>query len=379
MPRTAAKGFTIAIVSSLATTLVNFRGPLITEMLRRGYRVLAYAPDHDPQTRADLVRLGAEPVDYRMSRTGLNPIHDVRAMFDLTRLLRRHKPDLVFSYFIKPVIYGTIAARLAGIPRRFAMIEGMGFVFTTADRPSFARKLLQFTATKLFRLSLSFAQRLILLNPDDHRECLERRLIAPERIAILGGIGVDLDEWSYHQPLQNPVVFIFVGRLLRDKGVSEFAEAATILREKGYSARFVILGGHDVNPTAIDLATVMQWVSDGIVEWPGHVPVAPVLRAASVFVLPSYREGVPRSTQEAMATGLPVITTDVPGCRETVISGENGLLVPAKDAIALAEAMEFFIQHPDQIIPQGQASRRLAEERFDVHVQNNRLLTMIGL
>lgn len=376
---TKVRGKKVAIVSSLASTLTNFRGPLIEEMVRRGHRVLAFAPDHDDATRAALERLGAEPVDYGMSRTGMNPLHDARALIQLTRLLRRHCPDVSFSYFIKPVIYGTLAARLAGIGRRVAMMEGMGFVFTTGDSPGVGRRLLRWATIRLFRLSLSFADRLILLNSDDHQAFVENRLIAPEKAALLGGIGVDLAEWAYGEPSRAPIAFMFVGRLLRDKGVEEFVAAARMLRDKGYDARFVMLGGHDSNPTAIALARIEGWVAEGVVEWPGHVDVRPALRRGSVFVLPSYREGVPRSTQEAMALGLPVVTTDVPGCRDTVVEGVNGFLVPAQDATALAEAMEYFLMHPDRIVAMGIESRRIAEERFDVHQQNRKLLTLIGL
>lgn len=369
----------VAIVSSLASTLVNFRGPLIEEMVRRGHRVLAFAPDHDAETRASLERLGAEPVEYNIGRNSLNPLQDLRAMLQLAWLLRRHRPDISFAYFIKPVIYGTLAARLAGIRHRFAMMEGMGFVFTTGENPGPARQLLQWATMWLFRLSLFFADRLILLNDDDYHIFVGRRLVAPAKAAVLGGIGVDLADWPCGEPACAPVTFAFVGRLLRDKGVEEFAAAARILRGKGYDARFVMLGGHDSNPTAIRLSTIEGWVAEGIVEWPGHVDVRSALQRASVFVLPSYREGVPRSTQEAMALGLPVVTTDVPGCRETVVDGVNGLLVPAQDATALAAAMEYFLLHPDRIGPMGRESRRIAEQHFDVHSQNRKLLKLIGL
>ena len=369
----------VAIISSMASTLVNFRGPLIVEMVRRGHQVVAFAPDHDAKTRFALEQLGAMPIDYAMSRTGLNPLRDAVALAQLVRLLRNHRPDTSFAYFIKPVIYGTLAAKLAGVPHRFAMMEGMGFVFTHDEKPGIGHRLLQWLSTWLFRLSLLFATRLLLLNEDDYREFVDRRLVRPDKASILGGIGVDLLEWSYHVPKTDPVEFVFIGRLLRDKGVEEFAAAARIVRKKFPSTRFVMLGGHDSNPTAIPLSRVQQWVNEGTVQWPGHVPIRPALLDASVFVLPSYREGVPRSTQEAMAIGLPVVTTDVPGCRETIVEGVNGFLVPARDATALAEAMTYFVTHPEKIVPMGLESRRIAEDRFDVHRQNCKLLDLIGL
>lgn len=369
----------VAIITNGAPTLVNFRGPLIVEMVRRGYGVLAFAPDHNTETRRELERLGAEPVDFAMSRAGLNPLQDAATLVELTRLFRKHRPDVSFAYFIKPVIYATLAARLAGIRRRYAMIEGMGFIFTAGTRPSMSRSLLQWIAAQLLRLSLSFATLLVLLNEDDHREFVEKRLVRPQKAVLLGGIGVDLAEWSYHEPATDPVTFVFVGRLLLDKGVEEFVAAARMVRAESPNARFILLGGLDVNPTAIARSRVDGWVKEGTVSWPGHVPVRPALMQASVFVLPSYREGVPRSTQEAMALGLPVITTDVPGCRDTVLDGVNGFLVSARDSVALAKAMRHFVAHPHNIIPMGRQSRRIAEERFDVHRQNARLLKWFEL
>lgn len=369
----------IAIITSIATSLVNFRGPLIAEMIRRGYDVLAFAPDHDDETRAGLERLGARPIDYGLSRTGINPVHDALGLIGLYRLLRRHRPDATLSYFVKPVIYGTLAARLAGVPRRYAMIEGMGFTFTSDGVPGWRKKMLQWIVVRLFRASLSFVTKLLVLNPDDRNEFLQRRLVRPDRLRLLGAIGLDLDAWAYSVPVTEPVTFILVARMLRDKGIEEYAAAARLVRQRGLSARFLLVGGSDPNPTAVPVALLESWVAEGLVEWPGHVPVHPWLARSSVFVLPSYREGLPRSTQEAMAMGRPVITTDVPGCRETIVDGANGLLIPPRDAEALAAAMEFFIANPERIVPMGLESRRLAEERFDVFRQNRKCLELIDL
>lgn len=370
----------IAMISNSAVSLLNFRGPLIAEMTRRGYQVLAFAPDHDAETRVELKKLGSVPIDYAMSRAGTNPLKDAAVILELRRLLRMHRPDVSFAYFVKPVIYGTLAARLAGVPRRYAMIEGMGFTFTAAGENDWRKKALRWVVVRLFRLSLLFATRLLLLNSDDYAEFLNRRLVRPDRAALLGGIGVDLDDWPYAVPRTDPVTFILVARMLRDKGVENYVAAARIVRRAHPAARFLLVGGHDQNPAAVPITVLEEWVAEGIVEWSGHVPVKPWLARASVFVLPSfYREGIPRSTQEAMAIGLPIITTDVTGCRETVDDGVNGFLIPPHDSEALAKAMEYFIDHPEKIVPMGVESRRLAEERFDVHRQNRKCLELIGL
>jgi glycosyltransferase involved in cell wall biosynthesis len=195
----------------------------------------------------------------------------------------------------------------------------------------------------------------------------------------LGGIGVDLADWPLAPPVTQPVTFLLAARLLREKGIFEYAEAARKVKSLHPDVRFVLLGGLDPNPGGLDQADVETWVKEGLLEWPGHVAVKPWLTQTSVFVLPSYREGVPRSTQEAMAMGRAVITTNAPGCRETVDEGTNGFLVPVRDVPALTEAMLRFVEDPTLIATMGKESRRLAEKRFDVHAINARLLKILGV
>ncbi len=370
----------IAVISNQAFTLLNFRGPLLTEMVRRGHEVLAFAPNHDADTRAALRAMGVAPVDYPLDRAGSNPLRDFATILNLYRLLRRHRPDICFSYIIKPVIYGTIAAWLAGVRHRYGMIEGLGFSFTPTPDRSLRKQILQRVIATLARFSMAHIDRLIFLNPDDLEEFVSGRMIAAERTGLLGGIGVDLMDWKQTPLPEGPVTFILVARLLRDKGIDDYVAAARILRASYPAARFLLLGGLDENPAAITRAEVESWVAEGLIEWPGQVVVKLWLAQAHVFVLPSYyREGIPRSTQEAMAMGRPVITTDVPGCRETVIEGLNGFMIPARDPKALAAAMRRFLDNSSLIAKMGQESRRLAEERFDVHIQNRKLLAYMGI
>lgn len=372
---------TLAIITSHAPSLVGFRGPLIRALRARGVTVFALAPNFDDQTRAAVQAMGATAVDIPMSRTGMNPWRDARNTWQLARILRQLKPAVSLGYFIKPVIFGSIAAWWAGVPRRFAMVEGLGFVFTpTGDRLSFKRRVLKRLVLWLYKLGMSRADRVFFLNPDDMGELVAAGVLPADKGFMLGGIGVDLSQWSLAPPVQTPVTFMLVARLLREKGVAEYAAAARLVKQQHPQARFILLGGLDDNPGAIALTEVQAWVAEGILEWPGHVPVQPWLAQASVFVLPSfYREGVPASTQEAMAMGRPVITTDVPGCRETVVDGVNGFLVPARNAQALADKMLVFIAQPDLIVSMGQASRRMAEERFDVHKVNAVMLSEMSL
>jgi len=371
----------IALIGSQAFALWNFRGPLIQEMVKRGLEVCALAPDYDDETSKKVDQLGAKPVPYRLSRTGLNPFRDTLDFLSLIFTLLEIKPDVTFSYTIKPVIYGTLAAWILGVPRRYAMIEGLGYAFTApGEKQELKRRALRTVAQFLYKLTLRRATRVFFLNPDDLNEFVQKRLIHPEKAFLLGPIGVDLQAFPPVPPVTAPITFLLAARLLREKGVREFVEAARQIKAKYPDTRFVLLGGLDTNPGAIPREEVEGWVKEGLIEWPGHVAdVRPYLAQASVFVLPSYREGVPRSIQEAMAMARPIITTDAPGCRETVIPGVNGFLVPVRDVDALVSAMEQFIKEPELIERMGKESRRIAEERFDVHNINRILLEVMGL
>lgn len=356
----------LALISSQAFSLANFRGTLISSLVARGVEVFALAPDYDDTTRAAVAALGAKPVDYPGTRTGLNPVRDLLDTVRLALLLRRLRVDVSLGYFIKPVTFGTIAAWLAGVPRRYAMIEGLGYVFIGADEQQrLGRRALRGLVKRLYRFALARARKVFFLNDDDIVEFTRAGLVKPEKAVKLGPIGVDLDRWLPGPPVLDPVTFVMTARLLREKGVIEYAGAARMVKARYPRTRFILLGGLDSNPGVIPRAEAEAWARQGILEWPGHIPVEPWLAQASVYVLPSYREGVPRSTQEAMAMARPVITTDVPGCRETVQDGKNGFLVPARDTEALAAAMLRFVERPELIAPMGQASRRIAEARFD--------------
>lgn len=371
----------IALIGSQAFALWNFRGPLIQEMVERNLEVYALAPDYDDETREKVRKLGAKPIQYRLSRTGLNPFRDALDFLGLIATLRRIRPDVTFSYTIKPVIYGTLAAWVVGVPRRFAMIEGLGYAFTApGEQEELKRRVVRTIAQFLYKLALRRATKVFFLNPDDLNEFVQKRLVHSEKAFLLGPIGVDLRAFTPAPPVSEPITFLLAARLLREKGVVEFVEAARRIKVRYPCTRFILLGGLDTNPGAISGKEVEGWVKGGLIEWLGHVAdVRPYLAQASVFVLPSYREGVPRSIQEAMAMARPIITTDAPGCRETVIPGVNGFLVPVRNVDALVSAMERFINEPELIERMGKESRRIAEERFDVHKINRVLLEAMGL
>src|SRR5690554_28938 len=373
----------ITLISQNASPgLVIFRKELIQTLASQGHKVYCFAIDFTDATRAQVKNLGGIPVDYSLNRTGLNPLLDMQDTWVLSRKLKEIQPDLMFSFFAKPVIYGSLAAKLAGVPRRVGMLEGLGFTFTEQPFPlPFKTKLIRWVQVQLYRLSVPLLDKIIFLNPDDPKDLLEKYGIKAKQMEVLGAIGLDLTNYAFVQPDTSKHRFIFIGRLLAEKGINEYIGAARLVKQQYPDAEFVVLGGLDEsNPGGLKKAQLEVLIKEDVVIYPGHVNNVPHwIAEASVFVLPSYREGVPRSTQEAMAIGRAVITTDVPGCRETVENGVNGFVVPKWDEQALAEAMIKFIEQSELIKKMGLESYRIAQEKFDVAKVNQRLLNMLGL
>jgi len=364
----------IAIISNSADSLIRFRGPLLRLLVERGHDVHVLAPEFSSAQQKELVMLGVLLGTYRIERTGQNPLSDLRTLRDLTAWLRREMPDVSLTYFIKPNIYGGLAAAIARVPRRIAMVEGLGYLFTDDGRDGTKKRVARQVAITLLKIALRRAHRVLFLNPDDRAEFVERGIVSPDKASLLGGIGVDLSYYNVAPFRDGPPSFLMIGRLLREKGVREFVVAARIVLKDFPAARFQLIGGVDANPSGISTDEIRALTADGSVKWLGEIcDVRPAIADCSVYVLPSYREGVPRSTQEAMAMGRPVVTTDVPGCRETVLSGVNGFFAQPRDAVSLANAMRKFCVDPGIIPAMGNESRRMAEEDFDQVKANERI------
>lgn len=370
-------GATVAVLGSYAPSLVNFRGPMIRRMVGAGHAVVALAPDFDEHTRRAVRDLGAEPVDVPMDRGGVNALSDLRLLLSLFRFLRRRRPRVLLAYTMKPVCWGGIAARLTGVPVFAAMITGLGYGFA---RPRNLRHaLVARTLRILLRLALRQAEAVILQNPDDRGD-LERMgvLDRAANVVMVAGSGVDLDRFP-EMPLPDASRFLMIARLLGAKGVREYGEASIRLLARYPQAECHLVGWIDESADAISQAELDSWIAGGV-RFHGFQPdVRPFLSEASVYVLPSYREGMPRSVLEAMATGRAIVTTDAPGCRETVADGRNGLLVPVGDAGALFEAMARYAADPGLRLAHGRCSRELAIARFNVNRVNETILATLGL
>jgi glycosyltransferase involved in cell wall biosynthesis len=366
------------LVASLAESLINFRGPLIAALQARGLQVHVAAPDlpqGDP-VRQQLQALGVVVHQVPLRRTGTNPVADLQTLWSLWRLMRRVRPGHVLGYTVKPVIYGSLAAWLAGVPRRFALVTGLGYAFQQQGQGGALQALVQ----RLYALALARVHAVFFQNPDDEALFRQRALVAPgARTCVVNGSGVDVGAFAVAPLPPGPPCFLLIARLLGDKGVREYAQAARRVRALHPGVRCLLVGWIDTNPDAFAQHELDAWVQEGAIEFLGRLQdVRPAIAACSVYVLPSYREGTPRTVLEAMAMGRAVITTDAPGCRETVVDGDNGFLVPVKSVNALAQAMERFITEPDLAARMGARSRQMAEEKYDVHKVNAVMLREMG-
>ena len=367
------------LIASFPDSLIHFRGPLLDALLARGLSVHVATPDllKDGQVREQLEAKGLHVHNIPLCRTGMNLLSDLATLFSLWQLMRKVRPDFVLGYTIKPVIYGSLAAWFAGVPKRFALITGLGYAFQ-GERSE--RRLLKQLVQKLYSFTLSKTHKVFFQNPDD--QALFKTLGILHEFkpsAIVNGSGVDVAEYAV-KPLPTQPCFLLIARLLGDKGVREYAAAAKLVRQKYSDVRFSLVGWIDSNPDAIEQHELEQWVSEGTLEYLGKIDdVRPAISDCSVYVLPSYREGTPRTVLEAMAMGRAVITTDAPGCRETVVDGDNGFLVPVKSVVDLAEAMMKFIEDDTLAFRMGKRSREIAVDKYDVHKVNEVMLREMGI
>lgn len=371
----------IIILNNTAQNILGFRKHLVQFLLAQDYQVYAMATDFTDQTKKEVKILGAMPIDYTFARGGLNPFADLKNMKRLEKIFKQIQPDVLLSCFSKPVIFGTLAAKNAKVPKIIAMLEGLGYTFTEQpEGQSLKAKLIKQIQVFLYKLALPKTDTIIFLNPDDPKDLLDKYHIKVKKREILGAIGLNLDEYQFSNAPTNSISFIFVARLLREKGIFEYLKAAKIVKTKYPSAIFRVIGNFDTeNPGALKQDELKYYIDNNIVEYPGFVDnVNEWITMSSIFVLPSYyREGVPRSTQEAMAIGRAVITTDVPGCRETVVNGENGFLIPKWNIPILVESMEYFIENPNEVIRMGKKSYKIALEKFNGEKVNEKLLSII--
>jgi glycosyltransferase involved in cell wall biosynthesis len=370
----------IVVLSSLAYSLTNFRGALLREMKANGHRVLAVAPDRNEAVEGELRRADIGFCVIPMDRARISPLRDMALLLSYVRLIALEKPDIVLAYTQKPIIYGGLAARLLCVPRFFVLMSGLGFVYSEDNR---RRRGLRQVVSVLYREAVRRSRAIFVFNADDRTAMIGHGIVAPrQNVVQVPGSGIDLEHFAQMPLPRNGMRFLLVARLMRDKGIYEFVEAARQIKSQHPDCEFTVLGHYERdNPTGIDEEQCLRLARQYPVRFvPGTTDVRPYLASCSVFVLPSYyREGLPRTILEAMATGRAIVTTDMPGCREPVIDGENGFLVPARDSAALAAALQRFIDTPGLLGVMGARSRALAETIYDVRKVNHQLLDEMDL
>ncbi|EJO36245.1 glycosyltransferase, group 1 family protein [Acinetobacter radioresistens WC-A-157] len=375
------------IISSFFPSLLNFRGKLLEAIHQQGYEIHIIAPNliAFPAEYKILIDLGYYVYDIPMQRTGTNPISDLKTLSVMYKLIQKIKPDYVLSYTIKPVIFGTLAAWLAKVPHRYVLITGLGYAFQNVEQGS-KRSIFQKLVHGLYQQALLHSHKAFFQNPDDLKLFQDLKLLnAQTPTVVVNGSGVNIADFNV---LPLPVAadqkikisFLLIARLLVDKGVREYVEAAKIIKNKYQYVEFNLVGWIDENPSSIRQQELDQWIANKILKYWGKLSdVRPAIAESSVYVLPSYREGTPRTVLEAMAMGRAIITTDAPGCRETVTDGDNGFLVEVKSVENLVKAMEKLIVQPELIAQMGRRSREIALHKYDVHQVNAHMMQEMGL
>ncbi|MGL5605382.1 MAG: glycosyltransferase family 4 protein [Plesiomonas sp.] len=350
----------IVLVANTAWSMFNFRNGLLLRLLKEGYHLTVIAPQ---DAFSDKLRLmGCQVIDLPIEAKGVSPWQDIKLIKKLARLYKRLKPDFIIHYTIKPNIYGSFAAKLVGVPS-LAVTTGLGYTFVNNNWVSKV-------AHKLYEFSFRFPKEVWFLNEDDRQVFLQSRLLTEKKAVLLHGEGVNIEHFAPQLPnkLVKPVSFLLIARMLWDKGIGEFIDAARLVKAKYPDAQFQLLGACGVaNPSVIEREQIAKWESEGVIEYLGTTnDVRQIIRNVDCVVLPSYREGIPRTLMEAAAMAKPLIATDNAGCRDVVLPKKTGLLCPAKDAIALAKCCEQLIAlTPDERAAMGAAGRVFMSEKFD--------------
>lgn len=368
---------TLLVVASNSHSVIHYKREFFESLRAQNVSIVVCTPlDANTPHLIKTFKKGISLVPLKLDNTKKNLWADIGTLFQLAKIIKQYQIDAVFSYHMKPVVYTSLIARMRGVKNIYSMITGLGYAFTIPDK--WQTHVLRAFLMTLLRFSLGFNTRIFFQNTDDLNLICHSSKLRKKAVAVKGeGINLTLFPFS---PLPQALSFLFAGRLLTHKGIEEYVKAARILKRKYPHVSFKIAGGFHSNPAVISKKALDGWIKEGIIDYLGDVTdILPVLQDASVCVLPSYREGCPRVLSEAMAVGRALITTDAPGCRDTVIEGRNGYLVPIQDADKLKEAMEDLINNPSRLQTMGEESRSLAQEQFDVRKINQILFHEMGL
>lgn len=368
----------ILVLGSHAESLIIFRYDFLKELSKHN-EVIAASPcaktaEITQDCISKLKQINVRFCEVKLSRTGLNPFYDLLTIYNLYKLFRQERPDKIFAYTSKPVIFGSLAAKLAGVAQIYSMITGLGSYFIHQDLKS---RIVRFIMSSLYKIALMLNTKVFFQNTDDIADFAKHRIFQdPKRTVITNGSGVNLQHFSQLPlPVEN-ICFLLTARLIQAKGVVEYLQAASLIKRQYSQVEFLLVGWYEDKSETIDKDFIQQYVDNNVITFLGKLDdVRIALAKTSVFVLPSYREGTPKTVLEAMACGRAIIATNVPGCRETVVDGQNGWLVPARDVTSLHDAMEKFIINPALIVNMGRCSRKMVTAKYNVDEVNQVICT----
>lgn len=365
----------ILVISPKNKTVFNFRGDLIRDMIAKGNEVYVTGPNKD--FVEDVLALGVkEFIEVPLVKDNTSITGDLGYLKKLKEVMKKIRPELVFEYTIKPVIYGSIAAKSCGVKKIYPMVTGLGRVYASE---SLKAKVVRKITKMLYQIAFKGCNKVIFQNPDDVQEFVGGHYLPENKCVIVNGSGVNMERF-YRSDIPEKPVFLMISRIIKEKGVLDFANAAREVKKKIPEARFIILGGYDQSMGALKEEDIKEYIEDGSVELPGEVkdPVS-FYGQASVFVLPSYyREGLPRTILEGMSCGRPIITTDWTGCREPIEDGVNGYLVPIKNPEKLAEKIYELATDREKVLKMSDAAYKICREKYAVEIVNQQMRNVMG-
>lgn len=366
----------ILVLACDAHTMFHYRKDMMCEFIRQGCEVVAASDLPESDWADTFAQIGARYRQFYVKRNGLNPADDIKTLFSLKKLIAEEKPDKIFAYHSKSVVYGSIAAKMNSVKDMYALIAGLGSILRgTGFKNSIVRKVLK----AQYKAAFKNCKAVLTHNDEDRQLLIDEHFTKSEKLKTINGSGVNLNKFKYSQT-QRTNTFLFIARLIGDKGIREYIQAAQIVKKKYSEAVFKVVGPYDTNPSALKPEEMEKYIESGAIEYLGELSdVTAQLTQCMVFVLPSYHEGAPKTVLEAMSTGRPVITTDVPGCRATVTNGVNGYLVPAKNAEALAERMIYLYENFEHAVELGNNGRKIAEEKYDSVKVNRSILNIMEI
>ena len=368
---TAKKKTKIMVIAPKTSNLISFRGDLLCDMKKKGCDIVAVVPEDEE--RNFFKKNGIKVHLINLDKNSLSAFGAINYYRNLKKIIAEEKPDKVFSYTIKPVIFGSIAAKKSGVDDIYSLICGLGILFCSN---SWKIKLLKPIGGAMYKQALRCNKKVIFQNQDDIDEFVSMGYVKRSQCELVNGSGVNLERFVRNKLPKDKVSFLMTARILKEKGVLEYARAAKIVKEKYPETEFVFAGSVDKNKNAVDVAVLKSYADDGVIKLVINSKEVPkLLSKSSVFVLPSYyREGIPKALIEATAMGRPIITTNMPGCRETIIEGENGMFTKVKRVNDLAEKMTWMIEHKDKLQEMGNKSFEMCKEKFTIEIIDGQML-----